>query len=273
MAVRLAIVLVAAAAIVLLGSRLRDHDRCDSARGGRGARGALTSSCRDPDVIASASALLAAGRRAERLRLARESVRREPRSFVGWVALGLALRDRDPAGVAARAGARQGAQPALAGTAVGGRPLGRRSGRRAAAVLEAQDRALDEVVAGRRDRQRHRAERDEQAHERHPGDDVVATVVDDRAASAAGARGTRRRRPARTTPAAGCRGSGAGVRGAGRRRPRAARAGSPTSGKIRCSPASGRRRRAAAACGPSRAGWRPATTGRPRAPTAPTHGR
>ena len=65
MAVRLAIVLVAAAAIVLLGSRLRDHDRCDSARAAVGQRtGELTASCRDPDVIASASAvLLAAGRR------------------------------------------------------------------------------------------------------------------------------------------------------------------------------------------------------------------
>ena len=31
MVVRLAIVVVAAAAIVLLASRLRDHDRCDSA--------------------------------------------------------------------------------------------------------------------------------------------------------------------------------------------------------------------------------------------------
>ena len=60
---------------------------------------ALQSSCRDPDVIAGASAaLLTAGRRDRGLQLARESVRREPRSFIGWVAMGLALRDRDPAG-------------------------------------------------------------------------------------------------------------------------------------------------------------------------------
>jgi len=99
-AVRLAIVLVAAAAIALLGSRLRDHDRCDSARADVGERtGELTASCRDPDVIASASAvLLAAGRREQAVGLARESVRREPESFVGWVALGLTLRDRDPVG-------------------------------------------------------------------------------------------------------------------------------------------------------------------------------
>jgi hypothetical protein len=97
---RIAIVAVAAAAIVLLGSRLRDHDRCDSAQAAVATHvAALTASCRDPDVIAGASAaLLTAGRHADGLRLARESVRREPDSFIGWVALGLALRDRDPAG-------------------------------------------------------------------------------------------------------------------------------------------------------------------------------
>ena len=107
---------------MLLGSRLRDHDRCDSARAAVAAHvDALASSCRDPDVVAGASAqLLTAGKRADGLRLARESVRREPASFIGWVALGLALRDRDPGRVAARARARQGAQPALAGTAVDG---------------------------------------------------------------------------------------------------------------------------------------------------------
>jgi len=98
--VRLAIVLVAAAAIVLLGSRLREHGRCDSARTAVATHvGVLASSCRDPDVVAGASAqLLAAGKRDAGLRLARESVRREPASFIGWVGLGLALRDRDPAG-------------------------------------------------------------------------------------------------------------------------------------------------------------------------------
>jgi hypothetical protein len=98
-AVRLAIVLVAVAAVVLLGSRLRDHDRCDSARAAVGQRtGELTTRCRDPDVIASASAvLLAAGQRDRAVALARESVEREPDSFVGWVAMGLTLRERDPA--------------------------------------------------------------------------------------------------------------------------------------------------------------------------------
>ena len=99
MAVRLAIVLVAAAAIVLLGSRLRDHDRCDSARAAVATHvGTLASSCRDPDILAGASAqLLAAGQRDQAVRLARESVSREPQSFIGWVAVGLTLRDRDPA--------------------------------------------------------------------------------------------------------------------------------------------------------------------------------
>ena len=97
---RFAIVLLAAAAIVLLGSRLREHGRCDSARTAVATHvGVLASSCRDPDVVAGASAqLLAAGKRDAGLRLARESVRREPASFIGWVGLGLALRDRDPAG-------------------------------------------------------------------------------------------------------------------------------------------------------------------------------
>ena len=100
MVARFAIVLLAAAAIVLLGSRLREHGRCDSARAAVAAHvGALASSCRDPDVVAGASAqLLTAGKRDDGLRLARESVRREPASFIGWVGLGLALRDRDPAG-------------------------------------------------------------------------------------------------------------------------------------------------------------------------------
>ena len=100
MALRLAIVALAVAAVAVLGSRLRDHDRCEAARAAVAARVAtLQSSCRDPDVVAgAAAALLVAGRRDRGLALARESVRREPRSFIGWVAVGLALRDRDPAG-------------------------------------------------------------------------------------------------------------------------------------------------------------------------------
>jgi hypothetical protein len=97
---RLAIVVLAVAAVAVLGARLRDHDRCEAARATVPARMAtLTSSCRDPDVVAGASAaLVAAGQRDRGLALARESVRRERRSFAGWVAVGLALRDRDPAG-------------------------------------------------------------------------------------------------------------------------------------------------------------------------------
>ena len=120
--VRIAIVAVAVAAIVLLASRLRDHDRCDSALAAVATHvGALTSSCRDPDVVAGASAqLLTAGRRDAGLRLARESVRREPAELhrLGRPRAGAArARSRR---VATRAGAREGAQPALAGTAVDG---------------------------------------------------------------------------------------------------------------------------------------------------------
>jgi hypothetical protein len=96
---RIAIVAVAVAAIVLLGSRLRDHDRCQSAQTATPPRVAtLTSSCRDPDVLAGASAaLVTAGKRDEGAKLARESVRREPDSFIGWVAVAFAARDRESA--------------------------------------------------------------------------------------------------------------------------------------------------------------------------------
>jgi hypothetical protein len=99
-AVRLAIVALAVAAVAVLTTRLRDHDRCEAARAAVVAQvRTLRSSCRDPDVVAgAAAALLVAGRRDRGLALARASVRREPRSFIGWVAVGLALRDHDPAG-------------------------------------------------------------------------------------------------------------------------------------------------------------------------------
>jgi hypothetical protein len=102
-AVRLVAVAVAIAAVAVLGVRLRDHERCEAARAAVTTRvAALESSCRDPDVVAGASAaLLTAGQRDRGLELARESVRREPRSFIARVALGLALRGRDPAGARA----------------------------------------------------------------------------------------------------------------------------------------------------------------------------
>jgi hypothetical protein len=97
---RIAIVALAVGVVVVLATRLRDHDRCEDARANVTARiAALTDACRDPDVVAGASAaLVAAGQRDRGLALARESVRREPRSFIAQVALALALRDRDPAG-------------------------------------------------------------------------------------------------------------------------------------------------------------------------------
>ena len=167
-AVRLAIVAVAAAAIVLLGSRLRDHDRCDSARAAVATHvGALTSSCRDPDVVAGASAqLLAAGKRdAGAAAGARERAPRAGRASSAGSPWGWRCATAIPPGRGARWRAPR--RSTRAGRDCSRRlALGRRSGRRAAAVLEAQDRALDEVVAGRRDRQRHRAEREEQADER-----------------------------------------------------------------------------------------------------------
>jgi len=98
-AARIAIVVLAVGAVALLATRLREHDRCDSARADVIHRSAaLTDACRDPDVLAGAAAALVAAGRGERgLALARESVAREPRSFAGWVAVGLAQRDRDPA--------------------------------------------------------------------------------------------------------------------------------------------------------------------------------
>jgi hypothetical protein len=96
---RLAIVAVAVGAIVLLGTRLREHDRCVSAQTASPLRvSELTSNCRDPDVLAGASAVLvAAGARQEGARLARESVRREPDSFAAWVATALVAPSRDSA--------------------------------------------------------------------------------------------------------------------------------------------------------------------------------
>jgi Flp pilus assembly protein TadD len=96
---RVAIVAVAVAAIVFLGLRLREHDRCQSAQAASPLRvAALSKDCRDPDVLAGASVvLLNAGRRADAVRMAREAVRREPDSFAGWVAVAFVTRDRDPA--------------------------------------------------------------------------------------------------------------------------------------------------------------------------------
>jgi hypothetical protein len=104
---RVAIVALAVAAIAVLGVRLREHDRCSSAQTAHPPRvAALKANCRDPDVLAGVSAVLVgAGQREQGLALARESVRREPDSFIGWVAVDFATRDSDPA-QARRAAAR-----------------------------------------------------------------------------------------------------------------------------------------------------------------------
>jgi predicted Zn-dependent protease len=95
--VRVVVVALAVAAVVVLGIRLREHDRCQSAQKGTAVDVAkLSANCRDPDLLASASFLLVtAGKRAEGERLAQESVRREPDGFAGWVALALAQPDRN----------------------------------------------------------------------------------------------------------------------------------------------------------------------------------
>jgi hypothetical protein len=89
--VRIAIVALAAAAIVFLGARLREHDRCQSAQTSSPLRvSELRANCRDPDVLAGASVVLMnSGARQDAIRLAREAVRREPDSFSGWVAVAL----------------------------------------------------------------------------------------------------------------------------------------------------------------------------------------
>jgi hypothetical protein len=109
MFVRLVAVVLAAGAVIVLATRLRDHDRCRAAQTAISSSGprpatiaTLSSACRDPDVIAGASALLlVAGAREEGTRLAREAVQREPASFIGWVALAQGLGDRDAAGARA----------------------------------------------------------------------------------------------------------------------------------------------------------------------------
>jgi hypothetical protein len=95
--VRLVVVALAIAAVAVVGSRLGEDERCQSAQTGTAVDVAkLSANCRDPDVLASASFLLVtAGKRAEGARLAQESVRREPDSFAGWVAVALAQRDRN----------------------------------------------------------------------------------------------------------------------------------------------------------------------------------
>lgn len=111
----------AAAAIVALATQLRSQDRCDAAStalfafavhgtapagGPAAALGRVRSSCRGGDALAAASGALGVAKRpALALAAARESVRREPQGFAGWVALSDALRRSDPAG-AARAVAR-----------------------------------------------------------------------------------------------------------------------------------------------------------------------
>jgi hypothetical protein len=106
---RIAIVAVAIGAIVFLGVRLREHDRCQSAQTASPLRvAALTEDCRDPDDLAGASVvLLNAGKRDDAVRMAQQAVRREPDSFAGWVAVALAQRSRtSPRGRAAVARAK-----------------------------------------------------------------------------------------------------------------------------------------------------------------------
>jgi len=132
---RIAIVAVAAAAIVLLGSRLRDHDRCEAAskttiaalfhrrpvpEGIATQQRRLIASCRDADRLATVSGTLTiAGDRAAALALAHAATERAPDAYLGWVALTRAYGDGDRA-AARRAFARAKAlNPRLPASAAG----------------------------------------------------------------------------------------------------------------------------------------------------------
>ena len=120
MLVRLAIVIVALGAVVLLASSRSHFDACQGARttvfgvtlGKRpvtdqaAALRTIRTECRDGSALAFASAALQRqGRTAQAVRYARLATRREPDNVQGWSALAVAARRSDP-GLARRAQAR-----------------------------------------------------------------------------------------------------------------------------------------------------------------------
>lgn len=111
---RLGLVAVAVLLVVLAVGRIRHDDGCiaaghDALRAARGNAAALAVSddrivrrlerdCRGGDDLAQAGAALAiGGRTVAAERLAREAIRREPRNFLAWDALALAVRRTDRA--------------------------------------------------------------------------------------------------------------------------------------------------------------------------------
>jgi hypothetical protein len=116
---RIALVLVAVAAIALGLTRLHRTDGCESTRrtivtalfhhrlpqGGIALQQRrLTRDCRDGSVLAFVSTVeTTAGLRGPATSLARTVTRREPRNRVGWIALAQALQRTDPRGAAAAA--------------------------------------------------------------------------------------------------------------------------------------------------------------------------
>ena len=121
--VRIAIVVVAVAAIVLLGlAPARPRPLRLRARGRRDARRRADLELPRPRPHRRRLGAAAHGRPARRRGCGSRAraCAASPTSFIGWVALGLALRERDPAGSRRALARAQGAQPALAGTAVDG---------------------------------------------------------------------------------------------------------------------------------------------------------
>ena len=107
MLVRVVVVLACAGAVALLATWHRDDRRCRGTEiefvaflngrvptgGVAGAADRLDRSCADATPLANSAAALSAIPRGAgaALLLAREAVRREPRTFVSWIALGDAL--------------------------------------------------------------------------------------------------------------------------------------------------------------------------------------
>jgi predicted Zn-dependent protease len=117
MALRIALVLVACAAVAFGISRTRQDHRCQDARqaivtalfhhrlpeGGLAfQQRRLLGNCRDGSLLAHVSTIeTTGGQRASAIALARRVTRDEPRNRVGWIALAQALAAGDPARAAA----------------------------------------------------------------------------------------------------------------------------------------------------------------------------
>jgi hypothetical protein len=133
--VRLVVIALAAVAVGALATRLRDHDRCETARsatvnalfqkravpeGIATQQRRLLASCRDADTLATVSGTLTiAGHRDAALALALAATRRSPDAFLGWVALTRAYGRGDRAAAAHAFARAQALNPRLPASAAG----------------------------------------------------------------------------------------------------------------------------------------------------------